>query len=75
MWVPLLTQDPKWVPLLSQAPKWVPLLTPLPPSKKCVKCPEWCYINDGNKGYQSCSANSDCENFGASKCLSHCAMI
>jgi len=43
--------------------------------KNCVKCPEWCYINDGNKGYQSCRTNSECENFGASKCLSHCAMI
>merc|ERR1719471_2822074 len=35
----------------------------------CVKCPEWCYINDGSNGYQSCETNSDCDNFKANECL------
>ena len=41
----------------------------------CVKCPEWCYIDDGSKGYQSCKENSECDAFKANQCLSHCAMI
>ncbi|KAL5272699.1 hypothetical protein ACHWQZ_G000778 [Mnemiopsis leidyi] len=41
----------------------------------CVKCPEWCYVDDGSKGYQACSANSDCDSAKANQCLSHCAMF
>merc|ERR1712021_134561 len=40
-----------------------------PDSSTCAKCAEWCYLNDGDRNYQPCSRNADCEAHKTSPCL------
>merc|ERR1711894_360385 len=46
-----------------------------PDSTTCAKCGEWCYLDDGDKNYQPCASNHDCEAIKMNKCRSHCAVI